>query len=41
MKVMVREVLRFMPGKMTEGTELLKESLALANKIGSEERSRR
>ena len=32
MKVMIRETLRFLPGKMAEGTKLLKESLALTNK---------
>jgi hypothetical protein len=29
---MMREILRFMPGKMAEGTKLLEESLALTNK---------
>jgi hypothetical protein len=32
MKVMMREIMRFLPGKMTEGMKLLEESLALANK---------
>ena len=32
MKVMMRETLRFLPGKMVEGTKLLEESLALTNK---------
>lgn len=32
MKVMIRETMRFLPGKMAEGTKLLEESLALANK---------
>ena len=32
MKVMMREILRFLPGKMAEGTKLLEESLALTNK---------
>ena len=32
MKVMIRETLRFLPGKMAEGTKLLEESLALTNK---------
>lgn len=33
MKVMVRETLRFLPGKMTEGTKLLEESLAYARQL--------
>ena len=32
MKVMMRETMRFLPGKMVEGTKLLEESLALTNK---------
>ena len=32
MKVMTRETLRFLPGKMAEGMKLLEESLALTNK---------
>ena len=32
MKVMMREILRFLPGKLAEGTKLLEESLALTNK---------
>jgi len=31
-KVMMRETMRFLPGRMTEGTKLLEESLALAHK---------
>ncbi|KON34581.1 hypothetical protein AC477_00325 [miscellaneous Crenarchaeota group-1 archaeon SG8-32-1] len=35
MKVMIRETLKFLPGKMLEGTKLLKRSLALSKeKIG-------
>ena len=33
MKVMVRETLRFLPGKMTEGSKLLDESLAHTKEI--------
>ena len=32
MKVMMRETVRFLPGKMAEGKKLLEESLALTNK---------
>ena len=32
MKFMIREILRFLPGKMAEGTKLLEESLALTKK---------
>ena len=32
MKVMMRETMRFLPGKMAEGTKLLEESLALTKK---------
>ena len=32
MKVMIRETLRFLPGKIDEGTKLLEESLALTKK---------
>jgi hypothetical protein len=31
-KVMVRAIMQFLPGKMTEGMKLLDESMALANK---------
>jgi hypothetical protein len=31
-KVMMRETMRFLPGKMAEGTKLLEEFLALVNK---------
>ena len=35
MKVIIRETLKFLPGKMAEGTKLLERSLALSNeKIG-------
>ena len=32
MKVMVRAIMQFLPGKMAEGMKLLDESMALANK---------
>ena len=32
MKVMMRETMRFLPGRMTEGTKLLEEYLALDHK---------
>ena len=32
MKVMTREILRFLPGKMAEGMKLLEEDLALVDK---------
>ena len=32
MKVMVREIMSFLPGKMAEGMKLLDEMMALANK---------
>ena len=32
MKVMLREIMQFLPGKMAEGMKLLEEDLALANK---------
>ena len=32
MKVMVRAIMKFIPGKMAEGMKLLNESIAMANK---------